>query len=133
MGLDDWKDHLSKKAQKTQNKIQDAAEDAAETAKDKAGTARDKAEEASRFVTMQARKAYEKNLDKKTRQAIEGQIERRVAQAIEKKEELSGEKMHQEVVEMVQKQQEYNDLLASKLEEALRRIEQLEERLDAEE
>jgi hypothetical protein len=34
---------------------------------------------------------------------------------------------------MVQKQQEYNDLLASKLEEALRRIEQLEERLDAEE
>ena len=133
MGLDDWKDHLSKKAQETQKQIQDAAEDAAETAKDKAGTARDKAEDASRFVTMQARKAYEKNLDEKTRQAIEGQIERRVAQAIEKKEELSGEKMHQEVVEMVQKQQEYNDLLASKLEEALRRIEKLEERLDAEE
>lgn len=133
MGLDDWKDHLSKKPQKTQKQIQDAAEDAAETARNKAGTARDKAEEASRFVTMQARKAYEKNLDEKTRQAIEGQIERRVAQAIEKKEELSGEKMHQEVVEMVQKQQEYNDLLASKLEEALRRIEKLEERLDAEE
>jgi len=133
MALDDWKDHLSKKAQKTQEQIQDAAGDAADTARDKAETAREKAEEASRFVTTQAREAYEKNLDEQTRQAIEGQIERRVAQAIQKKEELSGEKMHQEVVEMVQKQQEYNDLLASKLDEALRRIEELEEQLDAQE
>ncbi len=99
---------------KAKNLVDDVADKATSAAKD-----------AGEFLQGKAQEGWEK-LDSDTQAAIEEVVEK----TVEKKQEVSGEKMHQEVMEMVQKQEEYNDLLASKLDDALSRIEELEAKLD---
>lgn len=104
------------------NKAKEKASDYANETLDRATSA---AKGASEFLQGKAQEGWEK-LDDDTQEAIEEVAEK----TVEKKQEISGEKMHQEVMRMVQKQEEYNDLLASKLDEALERIEELEKKLD---
>lgn len=83
------------------------------------------AKDAGDYLQGKALQGWEK-LDDDTQKAIQEVAEK----TVEKKQEISGEKMYQAVMERVQKQEEYNDLLASKLDEALRRIDHLEGKLD---
>lgn len=104
------------------NKAGDQLSNYASEAVDKATNA---AKGAGEYLQGKAKEGWDK-LDEDTQEAIEEVAEK----TVEKKQEISGKKMHQEVTEMIQKQEEYNDLLASKLNEALERIEELESKID---
>jgi predicted RNase H-like nuclease (RuvC/YqgF family) len=109
-----WKEKTKSFAGDVADKASSAAKEAGEYAKD-----------AGEYLQGKAQEGWEK-LDPDTQAAIEEVAEK----TVEKKQEISGEKMHQEVTEMIQKQEEYNDLLASKLSEALKRIEKLESKVE---
>lgn len=109
-----WRDKAKSFADNVADKATSTAREAGEYAKG-----------AGEYLQGKAQEGWEK-LDPDTQAAIEEVVEK----TVEKKQEISGEKMHQEVLEMVQRQEEYNDLLASKLDDALSRIEELEARLD---
>lgn len=112
----------------------DKVPDSLDEAKEKGGEAIEAGGEAvssaAGSISERLSEAWENNLEPETREAIEEKIEVGAQSAVDAKEVVTGERMHQEVMTAMQKQEEYNDLLATKLEEALRRIDELEQKVE---
>jgi len=86
--------------------------------------------ETTKSISDRLSNAWKQNLEPETREAIEEKIKASVDAAVDAKEVATGERMHREVMNALQRQEEYNDLLATKLEEALNRIDELEQKVE---
>jgi rhamnose utilization protein RhaD (predicted bifunctional aldolase and dehydrogenase) len=117
--LDNLKDKTSGSLDKAKEKGKEAYDTGSEALSD-----------ATKSMSEKLSRAWKQNLKPKTREAIEEKIKTGIESAVDAKEVATGEKMHREVMSAMQKQEEYNDLLAAKLEEALNRIDELEQKVD---
>jgi hypothetical protein len=117
--FEDAKDKVPDSLDEAKEKVGDATEAGSEAVSDAAGS-----------ISERLSEAWQDNLEPETREAIEEKIEVGVQSAVDAKELATGERMHQKVMAAMQKQEEYNDLLATKLEEALNRIDELEQKVE---